>query len=208
MRLTVLTILIMSLALAGCTTKLLSPSLGLIQTAVAQTQTAIPTATARVEKVFVSPEAPKPAQPVKTKTNASVAPTVAPSQVSATERIEKLDASVYGMAYLDDYGHFLITIEVASGLKGEYYALIGEDNFQCKTLEEYPNRLYCNGKTSYGGQFVQLALFAIGSEEAVFQTDIGVPPSPDQFKVTPHQKDKPDQPDEPSPTGTPIPPYP
>lgn len=208
MRLIVITILLMSLALAACSTKLMSPSLGLIGTAVAQTQTAIPTATARVEKVFVSPEAPKPVQPVKPKTNPTVPPTVAPTKIPPTETVEMLDATVYGMAYLDDYRQFLITIEVASGLNGEYYALVGNDRLQCKTLEEYPDRLYCNGEISHGGQFVQLALVTIGSDETVFQTEIGVPPSPDQFKIDTRPRDKGDQPDEPPPSETPLPPYP
>jgi hypothetical protein len=75
-------------------------------------------------------------------------------------------------------GYFLITLEILGGIEGNYYAVLGEEQFDCLVLSEYPDRLYCTGLTTQAGTFATLQIFEIGDDEPVFEEELGVPPLP------------------------------
>jgi hypothetical protein len=115
------------------------------------------------------------------------------------------------MAHLGN-GHFLITLEIPEGagnLQEKYYGLLDEDSLRCAILEEYPNRLYCNGLTENAGKFVTFQLINAITEEKVFESQIGVPPSPYiSIKEPKPTKKATGSSSSEQPTDTPLPPYP
>lgn len=176
MKYTAIFFLLFSLGLFACSNVKTTPAPGDVQTAIAQSQTA-------ASKTKPT-ESPIPATPTPTP-----APVV---MATSTPRQDEPDniatvvahtgphfdfAEISGVAHLDN-GYFLITIEVPGGVRGEYQALIGEEQFKCLVLAEYPNRLYCTGLTSQAGQFVVVRVYELGAAEPVFEEELGIPPLP------------------------------
>jgi hypothetical protein len=205
------------LGITGCAS--LSPEITskIVQTAIAQTLTALPTSSPLPETS--TPTLSPSTTATATARIAAVSDT--PQNVAtiiADPEPDFSQAQVYGLAHLGN-GHFLVTIEIpgsAGNLKEKYTALLNEDeSLRCIILEEYPNRLYCNGPTEYAGKYVLFQLFNQISNEVVFETQIGVPPSPYLSKqgTVPGKKpsgsgNPPSPTENPSPTATPVPPYP
>lgn len=210
-------LLVFLLGITGCAN--LSPEITskTVQTAIAQTLTAVPTSS------------PLPATSTPTLSPSLTATTTArtaafwvtPQNVATIIADPEPDfslASIYSLAHLGN-GHFLVTIEIpgsAGNLKEKYTALINEEeSLRCIILEEYPNRLYCNGPTEYAGKYVRFQLIDQVSGEVVFESQIGVPPSPygSKQETAPGKKassgGNPASPTEtPQPTAYPYPPYP
>jgi hypothetical protein len=209
-------LIIMALGMAGCA--VLSPEITskAIRTGIAQTLTARP------------PTEPPP--PSNTPTSTQIPtdtsePTLEPITDSATNVATVIadpepdfnQAYIYGVAHLGN-GHFLVTIEIpgsAGNLKEKYTARLADESLRCIILEEYPNRLYCNGPTENAGKYVNFQLINMISNEVVFENQIGVPPSPyisnpgplPTKKSTDADNSGPPTPT-PAPSDTPSPPYP
>jgi hypothetical protein len=183
----------------------------MIETAIAQTQEAKPpTPTIQIELAASPVSDPEPTDvPLPSPTLSMVATVIAePKPIFEYARI-------YGMGHLGT-GHLLITIEVPGELTGSYQALVADEGFQCTVLPDYPNRLYCTGLTSYQGKYVQLKLIESRSQITVYQTVIGIPPSPAatqtvEMTAGKSNEDSPAQPtdfpEQPTPT-PPLPAYP
>ena len=191
--------LVFGLLLAGCTTAQPTASVAMIETAIAQTQEASPP-TPTPQTVAVSMPASLPdstESPIPSPTLSLIATKIAePKPVFEY-------AKIYGIGHLDT-GHVLITVEIPGELLGRYHALVENEVFNCKTLPDYPNRLYCTGLTSYQGKFVQFSLIESRSQITVFQTEIGIPPSPyaAQNVDTKAEKTTEEDPQQPTPTPT------
>jgi len=190
-----------------------------IQTAIAQTLTALPT-TNLLPATSTPAASPSPTATanaaVRTAVDSATPQNVA--TIIADPEPDFSQAHIYGLAHLGN-GHFLVTIEIpgsAGNLEEKYTALLNEnESLRCIILEEYPNRLYCNGPTEYAGKYVLFQLINQISNEVVFETQIGVPPSPyTSFKESiPTKKttgggNPPPPTESPSPTASPSPPYP
>ena len=72
------------------------------------------------------------------------------------------DAEIISVGYLRN-NQLLVVLETVSELAGEYFASIGEELYNCEILNNYPNRLYCNGKSNQTGVF---EVFIIHSKES------------------------------------------
>ena len=75
-------------------------------------------------------------------------------------------------------GHLLITIEIESKIEGEYYALVGDIEFNCRVPEDNENRLLCVGNDVSSGDEIQFTLHEDVDEKEVLETTIDVPPKP------------------------------
>ena len=192
------------LLLAGCTTAQPTASVAIIETAIAQTQVASPP-TPTPQNVAALLPAPLPEStesPIPSPTLSLIATKIAePKPVFEY-------AKIYGIGHLDT-GHVLITVEVPGELLGSYHALVENEVFNCKTLPDYPNRLYCTGLTNFQGKYVRFSLIESQSQITVYQTEIGIPPSPytAQNVDTKAEKTTEEDPDQPTPTPT-LPAYP
>ena len=87
------------------------------------------------------------------------------------------NAEIYGISWLGS-GHLLITIEIESEIEGEFYALVGGIEFNCRVSEDYEYRLLCVGNEVSPGEGVEFALIDQIEEKDVFETLIDVPPKP------------------------------
>jgi hypothetical protein len=195
---------IFGLLLAGCTTAQPTASVAMVRTAIAQTQEASPP-TPTLQNVAASMPASLPESteiPIPSPTLSLIATKIAePKPVFEY-------AKIHGIGHLDT-GHVLITVEIPGELLGSYHALVENEVFDCKTLPDYPNRLYCTGLTSYQGKFVQFSLIESRSQVTVFQTEIGIPPSPYTAQNVDKKAEKSTEEDSDRPTPTPtLPAYP
>jgi len=201
-----LLVLVFSLGLFACSTAPATPSVGDIQTAIAQTQVAVPK--------FVPTNSPAPATPTQTPPPV-IRPSFTPVKEATNIATVIADSSphfdfaeISGVAHLEN-GYFLITIEVPGGVRGEYFAALGEEEFKCLVLTEYPDRLYCTGLTSQAGEFVSLQVFEQGIQHPVFEGELGIPPLPATDSIQARiKRDERGRPEELPPADSPPYPYP
>jgi hypothetical protein len=196
--------LFLGLGLVGCTTLESTPSVYAIETAIAQTQQAMPsTPTEKPALIIANESLAKPTDQLLPSPTISLIATV----IAKPKPIFDY-ARIYGIGHLDA-GHLLITIEVPGEISGNYHAMVGQEVFDCEILPEYPDRLYCTGPTSEDGNFVQFKLIESRSNITVFQTELGIPPKPytGQFVETKNDKSIDKAPDQATPTPT-LPAYP
>jgi hypothetical protein len=169
-------LLFLILGLSACSRAPATPSVGDIQTAIAKTQASAP-----IIPTIEPTNSPVPQSPTKT-----LAPTARATSTPVEEPTNAAPAiadtgarfnfaEVSGVAHLEN-GYFLVTLEVPGNLEGDYFAVLGEDEFDCLVLSDYPNRLYCTGLTSQAGTFVKFELFALGEDQPVFEEELGIPP--------------------------------
>jgi hypothetical protein len=188
----------------------------MIQTAIAQTQGAGQTVQQRVVPPTSTPTSVPTSSPSPT-TRPTIDLSTNVATVIADPEPDFSKAYIYGVAHLGN-GHFLVTLEIPESseyLQNKYYALLGEDTLRCAILDEYPDRLYCNGPTENAGKFVSLQVINSITEETVFESELGVPPSPYLVNLQPKPTKKASGGDPsggstptPSPTETELPPYP
>jgi hypothetical protein len=207
-------IIFLVLGMTGCS--ILSPETAsrAVQTAIAQTLTARPpTESPRPSSTPTQTQIPTNTSPPTTQVQTVQATNVATAIADLEPDFSQ--AYIYGVAHLGN-GHFLVTIEIpgsAGSLQEKYSAMLSDETLRCIILEEYPNRLYCNGPTENAGNFVNFQLINSISNEVVFESQIGVPPSPYISNPGPLPTKKstnntvPPNPS-PVPTDTPSPPYP
>jgi hypothetical protein len=204
MNIRILFTLVLGFGLVGCAALESTPSVIAIETAIAQTQQAMPPTPTVIPTTVID---------TQFITKATDLPLPSPTLSLIATEIAKPKpifeyAYIYGMGHLNS-DHLLVTIEVPSEISGSYHAIVGNEIFDCEVLPEYPNRLYCTGLTYDAGKFVQLTLIDSLNQTIVFQTELGIPPNPyaEQFVET--KKDKPVEktPNQPTPLPT-LPPYP
>jgi hypothetical protein len=173
-------VLLFSLGLFACSNAQTTPSPGDVQTAIAQTQGAAPTTNPKKSTAPATPT-PSPAPVVRaTSTPTQEATNIATVIADTGPHFDF--AEIAGVAHMDN-GYFLMTIEVSGGVRGEYKAVIGEEEFKCQVLAGYPNRLYCTGLTSQAGQFVLVQVYELGKADPVFEDELGIPPLPSNASI-------------------------
>ena len=160
------------LALSSCMFNLGKVSDADIQTAIAQTLAAAPTSTPTLPlpdtAVSVEPPTPTPSSTPFPATPSPIVETQPPA-------ISQIDASVYALSQLEN-DQLLVTLQIPGGASGDYRATVNDQPFNCKVLVQYPDRLYCNGPTPGSGKFANLKLYREGSNQPVYEQQIGTPP--------------------------------
>jgi hypothetical protein len=72
-------------------------------------------------------------------------------------------------------GSLLVTLHVPKGVEGNYRAVVGENEFTCEILEDYPDRLYCHGAGVKSGAQVEASWYLEGIELPIFETVFTAP---------------------------------
>ena len=101
-------------------------------------------------------------------------PTVPPPTSTIMTGSDFTDASVISRGWLDS-GSLLVTLQVPHGVEGNYYAVVGSNEFKCEILEDYPDRLYCHGTGVKKGTQVDASWYLEGVELPVYETEIAIP---------------------------------
>ena len=112
------------------------------------------------------------------------------------------NAEIFGVGWLGS-GHLLITVETERKIEGEYYALVGDIEFNCRVSEDYENRLLCVGNEVSPGKGVEFTLIDQIEEKEVFETLIDIPPKPAPTKSSSGGSDPTQEPPPPPPTPNP-----
>ena len=101
-------------------------------------------------------------------------PTVPLPTSTVVTGVDLTDASVISRGWLDS-GSLLVTLQVPHGVEGNYYAIVGGNEFKCEILEEYPDRLYCHGVGVKTGTQVEASWYLEDVELPVYETEITIP---------------------------------
>jgi hypothetical protein len=138
---------------------------------------------------------PSPQATVTSAPTASRTPMVTPSltetkEPSPTNTIENNGlegAEFYNYGFLDDW-RFFVSIRTPKPVVGKYYALIGEKyrlkEYKCEVFPQNPNRLVCSGELTRIDDWVDYAIYPIGSDKPAFQGRISVPLPYDIYPMT------------------------
>ena len=119
----------------------------------APTETEVPTA--------ISTETPVP----------SATPTITPTP-TATFQADFSKAELYTAGPLKNF-RFLIAVELAEPVQGEYYGLVDKNKeYKCEVLAAYPNRLYCSGRQAAANDFVTFQIFETDTDRPVFAGEV------------------------------------
>ena len=172
-----LAIMLLCLLLAACNFPA-APSAASVEKAIVQTQQVPPTQTfvsQLIEDPGLTPEPTATIRPTTAVPEVTTRSDIA-TQVARPRPVFEY-ARIYALAHLAN-GQFLITLEVPGALSGDYQATLGGEPFRCQILPEYPSRLYCNGPTSFTGQFALLQIREQPDQAVVYEIEIGIPPSP------------------------------
>lgn len=97
---------------------------------------------------------------------------------------------VYGISYLDGPRTMFSFLAGAEVNGSDYWAMAGvyrEYQFECFSVEGYPERIYCVGPKLPEGMLAHITLFHSGSSEPVLDTIHSTPTVP---KPTPKPKKK------------------
>ena len=128
-----------------------------------------PSATATTSQVS-TPASPRPKQ----QPSSTPEPTVPLPTSTIVTGSDFTDANVISRGWLDS-GSLLVTLQVPHGVEGNYYAIVGGNEFKCEILEEYPDRLYCHGIGVKTGTQVEASWYLEGVEPPVYVTEIAIP---------------------------------
>jgi hypothetical protein len=137
------------------------------------------------------PPAGEPATPTVEPPSATPAPTDTPPptdtpEPSATPTVTPTEgpnfaaASVYAVSHLPK-DKLLVTVQVPGGVEGEYKAYVSNLPFACEILDQYPDRLYCNGAEPFGVYYAQeatLEILTLADNITVFTAQFTVPAIP------------------------------
>jgi len=126
--------------------------------------------------------------PTVTETLTSTSTTTPTPSNTPTIGPEFANAKVLNIGYLAN-GQLMVTVEIPGGVEGRFIALLGEYEFKCEILEQYPDRLYCYGTSPKQGIQVELVVFVEGSDTIVFQKDVIVPYMPTETPTPTPQGD-------------------
>ena len=106
----------------------------------------------------------------------SKAPTFTPS-ATPTQKPNLENVEIINVGYLES-GYLMITIESSNKIEDKYQVLVGEDIYEYKIIEDYPNRLYFYGIPSKPDSQVELIIRIKDTDIEVFRSDIYIPASP------------------------------
>lgn len=192
------------LLISGCNFALGTPSDASIQTAIVKTMASAPsnTPTNIPPIILESTASPSPSLTATFKLLPSSTPeTFIPETV-------QIDASIYALSNLAN-NQLLVTIQFPGNVEGNFRATVNDLDYRCKVINQYPDRLYCNGTSPGSGKYALLRLYREGDDQPIFEEQIGtpvLPPSP----ASSTEKPKAEVSGTPLPTVAPptIPPYP
>lgn len=135
---------------------------------------AAPTATVPVEPptATLEPTETKIPTAIPTETPVpSATPTITPTP-TATFQADFAKAELYTAGPLANF-RFLIVVELAEPVQGEYYGLVDRNKeYKCEVLVEYPNRLYCSGRQAAANDFVTFQIFETATDRPVFAGEV------------------------------------
>jgi len=89
-------------------------------------------------------------------------------------------ASVYAVSHLPN-DKLLVTIQIPGGVEGVYKAYVSNLPFACEILDQYPDRLYCNGPEPFGlyaAKDASLEILTAAENTTVFTAQFTVPAIP------------------------------
>ncbi len=158
---------------SGCSFAMGTPSDASIQTAIAQTMAAAPSATpTEIPQITTVPTAlPAPSQ------TATSVPQPSSTAETSSPASDQIAASVYALSNLDN-NQLLITIQMPGKVEGNFRATVNDLPYRCKVLTQYPDRLYCNGTSPGSGKYALLKLYMEGNDQLIFEEQIGTPVLP------------------------------
>ncbi len=137
-----------------------------VATAVAETQTAQPTAMTFDQQVATAYALTLTAQASSLSLDERIQTAIAKTQVAqgvilGTPTPQNYIASsvpdpLFVNAYVYKYGFlsgnkYNITIQLENDVSGDYFGVIAGEEYTCKVISGYPDRLYCNGASVPGG---------------------------------------------------------
>ena len=135
---------------------------------------AAPTATATEKPPTTTPVPTKTTAPTATATETPV-PSATPTITltpTATFQADFSKAELYTAGPLANF-RFLIAIELAEPVQGEYYALVDQNKeYTCEVLAEYPDRLYCTGRQAAAEDYVFFQVFESATDRVVFSGEV------------------------------------
>ncbi len=105
----------------------------------------------------------------------SETPTITP-----TEGPNFAAASVYAVSHLPN-DKLLVTVQIPGGVQGDYKAYVANLPFACEILDQYPDRLYCNGAEPFGvyaARDASLEILTVADNTPVFTAQFTVPAIP------------------------------
>jgi hypothetical protein len=119
-----------------------------VQTAIAQTQAAIPL-DQRIQTAIAQ------TQVAQGLTQVAILRVNTPTPI-LSNALTPIANALFNGAYVYKYGFlsgnkYLVTIQLANNVAGEYYAIIGNQQYKCSVMDGYPDRLYCTGPSVHGG---------------------------------------------------------
>ena len=162
--------LFLSLVLTACSSINASPS-----------SEVLVTATVAVPVIYPTTVSPPPVTPTPTKLpprpgipGTGRDPTASLTSTPANQ-IDFSGTKVISMAHLDN-GYFLVTVQLTAKVEEAFRATVEEAAFNCMMLEQYPDRLYCSGKTKHAGHYARFSLYRQEGDKPVYETEIGIPP--------------------------------
>lgn len=132
--------------------------------------TLIATKARRATPTYTSTSTPTP-----TKTP-SPTPTRTPSPTSSsTLGPDFSGASLLGISLLDG-GRLMVSVTVPGGVLGDFRAVVQGRAFECLTLADYPNRLYCIGPQPNSRADALIRIIPAALLEPVFEAVFAIPP--------------------------------
>jgi hypothetical protein len=133
-----------------------------------------PTATVPVQPPTATPKPTETKIPTDIPTETpvpSATPTITPTP-TATFQADFGKAEFYTAGPLANF-RFLIAVELAEPVEGEYYALVEKNKeYKCEVLAAYPNRLYCTGRQAAANDFVTYQIFETATGRPVFAGEV------------------------------------
>jgi hypothetical protein len=135
-----------------------------------------------VEQTATVPANPPTATPRPSETKiptATITETPIPSATptitltpTATFQANFSKAELYTAGPLANF-RFLIAVELAEPVEGEYYGLVDKNKeYTCEVLAAYPNRLYCTGRQAAANDFVTFQIFETATDRPVFAGEV------------------------------------
>lgn len=161
-------LLTLALLLAGCAaaTPTLAPVPILPPPTAAQTATQLPTATIAPSQTPL----PLPTASPTLAVTATLTSTPAPTADMVLAQVK-----LVGLSWLANYD-FLLTFQFPGPVDAKnYHAMMETKDFTCQTLAQYPNRLYCTGRSAAVQQMAWVRLYQAGATQPGFEQYTWIP---------------------------------
>ena len=110
-----------------------------------------------------------------------------PTQAIKLENNELEGAEFYNYGFLENW-RFFVSIRTLKPVVGQYYAKIGEKyrlkEYKCEVFPANLNRLVCSGELTRIDDWVEYAIYPIGSVQPAFQGRVSVPLPYDVYPIS------------------------